>query len=75
MITGETIYTEADITDEIIAEFRETLEDARPYPLRTVPILDIIRDEAADYFSGSKSTGEAARLVTNRVQTYLDEGR
>ena len=75
VITGETIYTEADITDEIIAEFRETLEDARPYPLRTVPILDIIRDEAADYFSGSKSAGEAARLVTNRVQTYLDEGR
>ncbi|MCX4374260.1 MAG: extracellular solute-binding protein, partial [Dysosmobacter sp.] len=75
VITGENIYTEADITDEIIAEFRETLEDARPYPLRTVPILDIIRDEAADYFSGSKSAGEAARLVTNRVQTYLDEGR
>ena len=75
VITGETVYTEADITDEIIAEFRETLEAARPYPLRTVPILDIIRDEAEDYFNGSKSAEEAARLVTNRVQTYLDEGR
>ena len=75
VITGETIYTEADITDEIIAEFRETLEAARPYPLRTVPILDIIRDEAEDYFNGSKSAKEAGRNVTNRVQTYLDEGR
>ena len=53
----------------------ETLEDARPYPLRTAPILDIISEEAADYFNGSKSAAEVARLVANRVQTYLDEGR
>ena len=74
-VAGTVVYTEADITDEIIEEFTKTLEDARPYPLRTVPILDIIGEEAADYFNGSKGAEEVARLVTNRVQTYLDEGR
>ena len=72
--TGRVIYTAADVTDEIIEEYTEALEDARPCPLRTIPILDIISEEAADYFSGSKSAADVAKLVTNRVQTYLDEG-
>ena len=72
---GAATYTETDITDEIIEEYTKTLEDARPYPLRTAPILDIISEEAEDYFNGSKSAEEVAGLVTNRVQTYLDEGR
>ena len=72
---GTIVYTEADITEEIIEEYVETLEDAHPYPIRTAPILDIISEEAADYFNGSKSAAEVARLVANRVQTYLDEGR
>lgn len=73
VITDNKVYTEADITEEIIKEYTETLEDARPYPLRTAPILDIISEEAVDYFNGSKSAAEVARLVANRVQTYLDE--
>ena len=73
-VTGTVVYTEADITEEIVAEYVETLEDARPYPIRTDPILDIISEEAADYFNGSKSAAEVGKVVTNRVQTYLDEG-
>ena len=73
-ITGVTVFSEADITEEIIEEYMETLEDARPYPIRTAPILDIISEEAADYFNGSKSAAEVGKVVTNRVQTYLDEG-
>ncbi len=66
-------FTEDDITDELVEEFVKTLEDARPYPLRTVPILEIISEEAADYFNGSKSAAEVGKVVTNRVQLYLDE--
>ncbi len=73
--TGDVTYTAADVTEEIIEEYTEMLEDARTYPLRNVPILDIIGEEAADYFNGSKSTAEVAKLVTNRVQTYLNEGK
>lgn len=69
------VYTEADVTEEIIAEYTEALENARPYPLRTAPILDIISEEAADYFNGSKSAEMVGNIVANRVQTYLDEGR
>ena len=75
IIAGRVTYSEADITDEIVAEYKEILEDARPCPNRTVPILDIVSEEAADYFSGTKSAAEVGRVVTNRVQTYLDEGR
>lgn len=69
------VYTEADVTEEIIAEYTEELENARSYPLRTAPILDIISEEAADYFNGSKSAEMVGNVVANRVQTYLDEGR
>ncbi len=74
-LTGKTVFSEKDITDEIVEEFKETLEDARPCPVRTVPILNIIREEAADYFNGSKSAAEVGKVVTNRVQPYLEEGR
>ncbi len=72
-ITEELVFTEDDITEERIEEYLDTLEDARPYPLRTAPVLDIISEEAAGYFNGSKSAAEVARLVANRVQLYLDE--
>ena len=73
-IAGTVVYTEADITEEVITEYLEVLENTHTYPVRTAPILDIISEEAADYFNGSKSAEDVAKLVTNRVQTYLDEG-
>lgn len=74
-ITEHRVYSEADITEERIEEYRALLEDARTYPIRTAPILAIISEEAEDYFQGSKSPEEVCRLITNRVQLYLDEGR
>lgn len=35
----------------------------------------IISEEAATYFSGQKSAKEAAEIIQNRVQNYLDENR
>lgn len=70
---GTVVYTEADVADEIIEEYTEMMEDIRTYSLRTAPILAIIREEAEDYFQGNKSPEEVSRLITNRVQLYLDE--
>lgn len=70
---GMVVYTEADVTDEIIEEYTGMLEDTRTFPIRTVPILAIISEEAEDYFQGSKGPEEVSRLITNRVQVYLDE--
>lgn len=71
----ERVYTQEDITDEIVEEYTMMMEDARPCPLRTAPILKIIIEEASDYFNGSISAETVSRHVANRVQTYLDEGR
>ena len=44
---GEEIhYTEEDITEEKIAEYKEAIESARPFPPRTAPLLLMIREEA-----------------------------
>lgn len=69
----ETVYTAEDITEEKAAEYTRALEEARPYPIRTIPILNIIREEAEDYFNGSKTVEEVTALIANRVQLYLDE--
>ena len=62
-----------DLTEEKLAEFREFLEDARSIPVRTVPILDVIYEEAEYYFNGTKSIEEVSAIIRNRVQLYMDE--
>ena len=51
----------------------DAMENARMLPVRTEPLLDIICEEAAYYFDGSKSVEETAKVTRNRVQLYLDE--
>lgn len=68
-------YSEENLTEKKIEEYRKELEEARSYPIRTAPILDIILEESADYFNGNKSAAEVGRVVANRVKIYLDEGR
>ena len=43
--------------------------------MRPAPLIDIVLQEAEDYFNGSKTIEEVSRTVTNRVQLYLDENR
>lgn len=62
-----------ELTEEKLAEFRAFIEDARPLPIRTVPILDVICEEAAYYFNGTKSIEEVSAIIQNRVQLYLNE--
>lgn len=61
------------LTQERIAQLEEILEDARFVPIGTQPILDIICQEAAAYFDGTKGIGESVEIINNRVQVYLDE--
>ena len=41
--------------------------------IQTVPILEIIQEEAKDYFNGNKSAEEIGKVINNRVQLYLNE--
>ncbi len=62
-----------DLTEERLDELRAILDDARFLPTRNLPILDIIYEEAADYFNGVKGIEEITAIIENRVQVYLDE--
>ena len=68
-------YYGADTSEEKQTEYRQAIETARPLPLRTRPILTIILEEAEDYFNGSKNGDEITKIINNRVQLYLDEGK
>lgn len=68
-------YTDQEITEEKAAEFKRELEEARALPLRTQVILEFIREEAEDYFNGSKTAEDVIKVITSRVQVYLDENR
>ena len=79
LVNGEYIIgverSVADLTEEKIAELKKTIEEAKPFPIRTTPILDIIDEEAAYYFNGVKSIDEVRNIIENRVGLYLDENR
>lgn len=64
-----------EVSKERQAEYRQMLEEARPLPIRTKFILEVILDEAQDYFDGYKSTDEVIQVINNRVQLYLDENQ
>lgn len=62
-----------DHTEEKVAEYREFVESARHLPIRTIPILDIIYEEAEYYFNDTKSIEQVSEIIRNRVQLYMDE--
>lgn len=62
-----------DVTEEWKEKYRKAMEEVRTLPLRTEPVLEIICQEAEDYFRGVKSAEQVAETVRNRVQLYLDE--
>ncbi|MBD5461046.1 MAG: carbohydrate ABC transporter substrate-binding protein [Lachnospiraceae bacterium] len=66
-------FLNADVSEEKQEEYRKALEEAASLPMRTAPILDIIREEAGSYFDGSKSAEQVSGVINNRVQLYLDE--
>lgn len=61
-------------TKEDVAELETYLmEDVRFASVRVQPLIDIIIEEAKDYFGGMKDIDQVRAVVKNRVQLYLDE--
>ena len=60
-----------DVNEEWVEAFVKTAEETRTLPVRTEPVLDIICDEAEDYFNGVKSV--EVRVMENRIQLFLSE--
>lgn len=64
------------VTREAAAELETLLmEDVRVLPVRVQPLVDIILEEAQDYFEGTKSIEQVRAVAKNRIQLYLDEKR
>lgn len=62
-----------DLKIETAEAIKDTLEEARALPTKTRPILDIIYEEAAAYFTDTKTLEEIIPIIENRVQLYLNE--
>ncbi len=60
-----------EMADEII-EFIKSLDHVLRY---NVPVNNIIKEEAAQYFAGQKSLDDTVRIIQNRVSTYVAERR
>ena len=54
-------------------DFRFLLENARPGNWYIAQIEDLVYDELQPFFDGERTAQEAARILDNRVQLYLDE--
>lgn len=54
---------------------REMIETAQSNVEMDQKMFDIINGEAQAYFDGQKDAEDAATLVQNRVQVYLNETR
>ena len=60
-------------TQEQVDRVRNMIETAQSGARMDSDILNIILEEAAGYFSGQKSVDDAASVIQNRVQLYLNE--
>lgn len=61
------------LKQEDIDKMNEVIASANGIMSYNESVLEIITEEAASYFSGSKSAEDAASLIQTRVQLYLDE--
>ncbi|MBO7743019.1 carbohydrate ABC transporter substrate-binding protein [Paenibacillus sp. MWE-103] len=62
-----------NVPDERFAQYAQLLDTATNYALPDSRLMNIVGEEAITYFGGQKSAEEAAKLIQNRVTTYLNE--
>lgn len=72
-VTGYRELPLEDVNEEWVEAFTKMAEETRTLPVRTEPVLDIICDEAEDYFNGMKSVDEVVRVMENRIRLFLSE--
>jgi hypothetical protein len=63
------------VTDEEVAKVDELLNSVSQVMRYDTKVEEIITEESGAYFADQKSADEVARLIQNRVQTYLSESQ
>lgn len=74
MIGGKEVKV-GKVTDEEVAKVDELLNSVTQVMRYDTKVSEIVEEESSAFFSGQKSAEEAAKLIQNRVQTYLSESR
>ncbi|SMF14680.1 ABC transporter substrate-binding protein [Paenibacillus barengoltzii] len=59
--------------DEEFDRFRQMLDAVDQYSPLEAKVISIVGEESLAFFSGQKSAEEAAKLIQNRVTTFLNE--
>ncbi len=72
MVNGkeEKLGTVTDEECQKVMKFLKSLNQVMRYDMKVYEIMD---EETGAYFAGQKSATETAKLIQNRVQTYLNE--
>ncbi len=71
---GEEAYkAKYDMTEEKGVAIKPIFENIRVYTTRNEPVMEIVYEEAEQYFSGDKTIEEIIPIIENRVQLYLEE--
>ncbi|MNW02119.1 hypothetical protein D3C71_1978580 [compost metagenome] len=61
------------MTDRHYDELKQLIQSASSLAKADDKMLSMIEEESKTYFSGQKSAEEVAKLIQNRVTTYLNE--
>ena len=83
LVNGKYVEKDKDLSDEEycalynlkeqdVEEMREILYRAQIQPARTEPILNLIYEEAAEYFEDKRSLADTCDAIQEKVQAYLD---
>jgi ABC-type glycerol-3-phosphate transport system substrate-binding protein len=60
---------------DYVNDFYDLIARADTMRANDSAVLAIVREEAESYFAGQKTAWEAAEIIQNRVQVYVNEGR
>lgn len=63
----------AKVSDEQFNVFKQIVQSADQYVDLDSKVISIAGEESMAYFSGQKTAEEVAKLIQNRVTTYLNE--
>ncbi|MFG1732064.1 ABC transporter substrate-binding protein [Paenibacillus sp. 843] len=63
----------AKVSDEQFTVFKQIVQSADQYVNLDSKVITIASEESLAYFSGQKTAEEVAKLIQNRVTTYLNE--
>jgi multiple sugar transport system substrate-binding protein len=72
MLNGKA-FSPKPASDDEIARIEQVLNNIRVYAESDLKISTIVSEESIPYFQGNKSAEETAKVIQNKVSTYLQE--